>query len=223
MFYFLLLENLLWIQIPSSSFDNSGDMSCICLGDLFREAKVTNLGIHFLVQKDITALHITVYDSWFISIVQIVQSFKRNETQKQSFLSSVVTIHGMLIAHFSLMYNIVVFQFSMILLMATQQSCACYKMHRWLLIQMMNDRALSSKTFRVYPNICSKCSTTLQLDIVCLNGRNILLYNLAPPTMISRQILKMQNYRNQAITHKTHIIYVVWQLFYVHGVARNFI
>ena len=54
-------------------------MSCICPSYLLREAKITDLGVHLTVQKDVTALDITVYDSWITPIMQIIQSFKRNK------------------------------------------------------------------------------------------------------------------------------------------------
>lgn len=62
-------EDLLRIKIASSALDNSSDMSCISLCYLLGKAKVTDLGIHLHVQKDITALYIAVYDSWIAPIV----------------------------------------------------------------------------------------------------------------------------------------------------------
>lgn len=56
-------KNLLGVEIASSALYNSGHVGCVSLGHLLREAKVTDLCIHIRVQKYVTALHITVYDS----------------------------------------------------------------------------------------------------------------------------------------------------------------
>ena len=67
-------------------------MSCVCLGYLLGEAKITNLSIHLHIQKDVTALYISMYNSWFAPIMQVVQSFKRNEILRLS-LNLMDSIH----------------------------------------------------------------------------------------------------------------------------------
>lgn len=75
----MITGNLLRIKIACSALDNCSHMTCICLHHLFRKAKITDLGIHVFVQQNIAALYIAVYDSWFIPIMQIIQSFNGNE------------------------------------------------------------------------------------------------------------------------------------------------
>lgn len=62
-------KEILRINIAGSALNDSGHMSCFRLHYLLREAKITNLSIHLLVQKDVTAFHITVYDSRLIPVV----------------------------------------------------------------------------------------------------------------------------------------------------------
>ena len=62
-------EDLLGIKVASSALDNGGHVSRIGPSHLLREAKVTDLGIHLHVHKDIARFHIPVYYSGFASIV----------------------------------------------------------------------------------------------------------------------------------------------------------
>lgn len=71
---------LLRIKVACGAFNNRSNMWCICFCKLFWQAKVRNFCVHILVQKYVTALYIPMYNPWFTSIVQIVQSFT-NKTE----------------------------------------------------------------------------------------------------------------------------------------------